>query len=352
MKTIDDVFDPARNSLNAIRLVLAATVIVSHSWLVNGLGLPPMVDGTDPGLVAVAGFFAISGYLVTSSRLRSSSLRTYLWRRFLRIYPAFIVALIVVAFVLAPLSTLGNPSSDVDWGSACLYVVSNAGLYLQQVTVEHTLIDNAFPFVWNVPLWTLFYEALCYLLIGVLVSLIPRRMLGVALIVLLVMSTAISLAFRVWPDAVIAPILENLADLGSFFFAGALLFVYRTRIPSSGILAALALVLIVLVTVGGLFKPVAALAVAYSVIYAGSRLPLARIGRRNDISYGMYIYGFPVQQFTVLLLGGSFLPPWAFALVTVVATVPLAWLSWLAVEKPALRLRRVARSSAVTRTAP
>jgi peptidoglycan/LPS O-acetylase OafA/YrhL len=352
MKTIDDVFDPARNSLNAIRLVLAATVIVSHSWLVNGLGLPPMVGGTDPGLVAVAGFFAISGYLVLSSRLRSSTLRSYLWRRFLRIYPAFIVALIVVAFVLAPLSTLVDTSSHVDWGSAAFYVLSNAGLYLQQVTVEHTLINNAFPFVWNVPLWTLYYEAICYLVIGVLVSLIPRRLLGPALIVLLAVCTAVSLSFQLWPGVVIFPILDNVTSLGCFFFAGGLLYVYRTRVPASGLIAGIAVALAVLLAALGVFKPVAAIAVAYVLLYAGSRLPLTGVGRRNDISYGMYIYGFPMQQMLILMLGGALLPIWLFAVVSVVAAVPLAWLSWLAVEKPALRLRRTRRSADVIRAAP
>jgi peptidoglycan/LPS O-acetylase OafA/YrhL len=339
MKTIDDVFDPARNSLNAIRLVFAAMVIVSHSWLVNGLGLPPMLGDTDPGLIAVAGFFAISGYLVASSRLHSSTLRSYLWRRFLRIYPAFIVALIIVAFVLAPLSTLIDSSSQMDWGSAGFYVLSNAGLYLHQVTVDNTLSNNAFPFVWNVPLWTLFYEALCYLLIGLLVSLVPRRRLGAALIVLLGLSTVISLGFELWPGAVISPVLDNGASLGSFFFAGSLIFWYRARIPSSGLLTVIVVALAVLLAMAGAFSPLAALPVAYVVLYAGSRLPFTEFGRRNDISYGMYIYGFPVQQFMVVILGGAAIPLWLFAIVSVSATVPIAWLSCLAVEKPALRLR-------------
>jgi peptidoglycan/LPS O-acetylase OafA/YrhL len=352
MKTVDDVFDPARNSLNAIRLVLAATVIVSHTWLVNGLGLPPMVGGTDPGHVAVAGFFAISGYLVTSSRLRSSTLRAYLWRRFLRIYPAFVVALIVVAFVLAPLSTLIDPSSDMDWGSGGLYVLSNAGLYLQQATVEHTLSNNAFPFVWNVPLWTLFYEALCYLAVGLLSWLLPRRMLGGASIVLFVASTAVSLGFHLWPGMLVSPIVDNFASLGSFFFAGTLIFIYRERIPSSVLLAVLCIALAGLLATAGAFTPLAAVPVAYVVLYAGSRLPGTRIGRRNDISYGMYIYGFPVQQLMIVILGGGVIPLWLFATMSVVATVPLAWLSWVAVEKPALHWRQNSPVSTQIRVAP
>ncbi|WP_086459634.1 acyltransferase [Agreia sp. VKM Ac-1783] len=341
MKTIGEVFDPARNSLNAIRLFLAVIVIVSHSWLVNGLGVPPMLNGTDPGLVAVAGFFAISGYLVTASRLRSRSLLSYLWRRFLRIYPAFLAALIAVAFVLAPLSTLIDPHGSIDWRSGFSYVLANAGLFVQQTTVEHTLVNNPFPFVWNLPLWTLIYEALCYVVIGVLVSLLPRRLLGTALAIMLVGTTTVSLTFRFWPGAFPAPILDNATSLGSFFVAGALLFLYRDRIPASGLLVALTLALAVTLAVAGVFKPLAAIPVAYIMLYSGSRFPavLTRIGRRNDVSYGMYIYGFPVQQLIIAVLGGTMLPVWLFALVCVVSTVPFAWLSWLLVEKPLVRNR-------------
>ena len=341
MTTIGQAFDPSKNSLNAIRLFMAATVIVSHSWLVSGLGAPPMLTGTDPGLVAVASFFAISGYLVTASRVRARSLWTYLWRRFLRIYPGFIAALVVVALVFAPVSTLLTPANSLDWASAIRYVLANAGLFINQTTIDSTLTTNAFPFIWNIPLWTLFYEALCYLLVGIVVSFVPRRALGAVLAALLILCTAVSLAFRVAPGMLAMPILDHATSLASFFLAGAVMYLYRDSVPSSGLLAALAVVLAVAFAGLGLFEPLAAVLVAYVMLYAGSRLPLSRVGRRNDVSYGMYVYGFPVQQLIVLAMGGSaLLPVWAFAIVSVALTIPLAWVSWLCVEKPALRLRR------------
>lgn len=336
MKTIHGVFDPAHNSLNAIRLVLAVTVIVSHSWLVNGLGAPPMLNGTDPGLVAVAGFFAISGYLVTSSRLRSQSFLSYLWRRFLRIYPAFIAALVVTAFVFAPLSVWLYSPSNVVWSSAVNYVLSNAGLLQQQTVIDHTLINNAFPFVWNVPLWTLFYEAICYVLVGLIVSLVPRRVLARVLAALFVAVTVASAWLHLWPTAYAPPIAVNAVGLASFFFAGAVLFTYAQKIPASGVLATLAVALAVALAAVGLFEPLAAAPIAYALLYAGSVLPLTRFGSRNDVSYGLYIYGFPVQQLVVLVLGGALLPVWLMSLVSIIFTVPLAWASWLAIERPSM----------------
>ncbi|MBF4633034.1 acyltransferase [Agreia pratensis] len=340
MATVGEAFDPRHNSLNAIRLGLAAAVIVSHSWLVNGLGLPPMVGGTDAGLVAVAGFFGISGYLVTASRLRSPSLRAYLWRRFLRIYPAFLVVLVITAFVFAPLSTLVDGRSTIDWLGAGKYVLSNAALFVRQLGVPNTLSNNPYPFVWNLPLWTLFYEAICYLLIGLIVSAAAGRLRGPIVGVLLGLTTFVSLGFKLAPGFIAAPVFESAASLASFFLAGSLIHLYRHAIPSSVLLGAAAVLLAVVFAVLGVFSPLAALPTAYVLLYlSGVMTPLNAIGRRNDISYGMYIYGFPVQQGLVLFLGGVTLPMWAFAVLAVVFTVPFAWASWLAIEFPASRLR-------------
>lgn len=81
-KTITGRFDPRDNGLNAIRLVLAFLVIISHSWSLGGFGYEPRLGDATIGRFAVGGFFAISGFLVTGSRLRLSA-GAYGWRRFL-----------------------------------------------------------------------------------------------------------------------------------------------------------------------------------------------------------------------------------------------------------------------------
>ena len=59
---------------------------------------------------------------------------------------------------------------------------------------------------------------------------------------------------------------------------------------------------------------------------------------KNDISYGVYIYAFPVQ--ILLIIFGSASLGWILnAILTFAITIGLAWLSWLYVEKPALALK-------------
>ena len=91
-------FDPRNNSLNALRLVFASMVIVSHAWPLGGFGRDPQIGGIAVGRWAVAGFFVISGYLIASSRGRTPFL-TFLWRRFLRIFPGLWVCLLVTVLV-------------------------------------------------------------------------------------------------------------------------------------------------------------------------------------------------------------------------------------------------------------
>ena len=99
-----DAFADRGNALGTVRLALAATVVLSHAFLVLGEAseLTQLA-----GAWAVNGFFALSGYLITRSRLRLP-LGRYLWHRALRILPAFWTVLVAVALVAAPLATLLN----------------------------------------------------------------------------------------------------------------------------------------------------------------------------------------------------------------------------------------------------
>src|SRR5690554_1974512 len=89
--TLGSALQGRSNSLGVIRLVLALLVIVDHAFPLGGFGLDPVWELTrgqaSLGLLAVGGFFAISGYLIAKSGL-SGDVVQFLWRRFLRIFPA------------------------------------------------------------------------------------------------------------------------------------------------------------------------------------------------------------------------------------------------------------------------
>lgn len=353
--TIGGRFDPLRNSLNFLRLILATTVIASHAIDLGLFGRDWIGTKTTIGTVAVYGFFAISGYLIASSAERNTFGR-YLWQRFLRIFPAFWVCLIVTAFVLAFMGWEAQLHQFHLHGTVSTYlhapngpfgfVVHNWFLKLDQTLIIRT--------VWNGSLWTLYFEFICYLVVGAL------ALIGVLRKPVLV----IAIAAAVWiADAVITSVPSlnaefawkhnyialHLLILIPLFLTGSLIHLYRDRIPDNPWLAVAGTA----VFVGSLWIPIGAPtpgdtltstsllapAIAYPMIWLGMHLPFHRIGATNDYSYGMYIYAYPVQ----VLLGIWGAAQWGYVpylFLGILGTIPLAVASWWLVERPALRLKK------------
>jgi peptidoglycan/LPS O-acetylase OafA/YrhL len=333
---LERTFDARNNSLNLLRLVLAAVVIVSHSWPLGGFGHDPRLGDRDLGRWAVAGFFAISGYLITSSRDRVT-FPDFLWRRLLRIYPGFLVSLLVVVLVFAPLAVAIGPG-DFTLSDAVSHVVRNAGLQMQQWEVGTTLGTVPHRNAWNGALWTLYYEFLCYVIIGVAFAIFPRRMMPDVAMVGLAVATA-SRWFVPVTSLSQYRSFSGLAELSAFFMAGAVLYFFADRIRMQGWrrpAAAVAAVGFVVLT--GLDATLVALPIAFLCLWLGVKLPFRTVGRKRDISYGLYIYGFPVQQ-TLALLGAARFGVVGFIALSLLLTLPFALGSWLLVEQPAMRLK-------------
>lgn len=325
--------DPRHNSLNALRLVLAATVLVYHAWPLGGFGPGPSLGEWPIGYWAVSGFFAISGWLVTGSRM-STPLGSYLLRRVLRVYPGFAVCLLITAFAFAPLSSV-LAGGEYRLSDGVRHVIANAALLMTDYSIGDTLSRLPYPGVWNGSLWSLVVEFGCYLLIGCLVSVLARRWL---LPVTASLLGAITLAQVVADLLGYRPpfVLDTLAGMSAFFLAGAVGYLVRDRVPMRAGWALGAGVAWIAVLTLPLHPALAALPVAYLFSWLGATLPLQRIGRRNDLSYGIYIYAFPIQQ---LLVSTGWEPPnpAVFAVVGILATIPFAAASWFLVERPAKR---------------
>ena len=122
------------------------------------------------------------------------------------------------------------------------------------------------------------------------------------------------------------------------FAAGALMYQWRDKIPARWSLVAVSVVVVLASSVLPDYRVVAALPLAYAVVVSGILIRNKRLKLRTDLSYGLYIYAFPTQQM-LAICGLTWMDPFLFFVVSAVATLPLAALSWFVVEKPATRLK-------------
>lgn len=331
----------ATNSLNLFRVALAGLVLFAHSWYLAGRGTGPLVSGENLGTWAVGGFFVLSGFLITRSRLRTTA-GEYLLHRVTRIYPAFLVCLLMTAFVFAPIAGLiehGDlagylTTPETPWQ----YVWGNIGLEVSSYDIGRTLDTVAYPNVWNGSLWTLYLEFLCYVTVWVLGSVVAFRRSVVPSVVLFVASLFVWANLEGISDFALDTNFGLFFKLLPFFMGGACAYFVIERlgirrwVGIASLVIAAALILFVPRWGGQAGAPL----LAYGLLYLSTLIRQPKWIAKNDISYGLYIYAWPVQQ----LLAVSGVPRAGMIIylaLTVVATTLLATASWFLIERPAIR---------------
>jgi len=344
------------NNFDVLRLIAAGSVIFSHAFLLSQGGeehepLKWLTGQTILGVVGVFVFFVISGFLVTQSFEATQSPLRFAVKRALRIYPGYVVCILLCTFVLGPAVTL-LPIGDYLAGAGTWdFLRSNLAM-----NVEHNSLPGVRFTGFEVgsivdgPLWSLPCEVVMYLLV---LALGLCRLIRLAALVPLFALGLARLAFDDWANTALgggpwlARFLGDTSWLLPFFVAGMILYkLRRTRAFDRRIALAALLGLIAGVPLGTLvfrtplFNFGFALLGAYLVIYLALEpaLPLVRAARFGDLSYGLYIYGWPVEQ-TLLHLSHGGLVWWQlFPLALAIAAI-LALLSWHIIEAPALRLK-------------
>jgi peptidoglycan/LPS O-acetylase OafA/YrhL len=337
--------DPAcwrKNNCDFLRFFLASLVIFAHSFV--------MLSGTDrteplmiltgqlpSGALAVDGFFILSGLLVTSSLVRSRGTLDFLGKRARRIYPGFALAVLVGAFIVGPVAASDPriPFAPGEIARTMQAIVTLKGDFQQ-----YAFLDNPFPKSLNGSLWTISYEAWCYvgvMLLG-LCGLLKRR----TVLAIFILSIAVSVVWEAMHPAVGVGFLgrifgwpENWARLIPYYLSGVTFYLYRDRLPFSGRLAAASALALV---VGAVVPHGLAVALptfgAYLLFWIAfhPRLPLHDWAKRGDFSYGIYLYAFPIQQLLVKFWRPHLSPLLLFAISTPLAIAAGA-ASWHLVEK-------------------
>lgn len=344
---------PRHNNFDAVRLLAAFLVIWGHQFAL--LGMPvPLILSNEPGALGVVMFFTLSGYLVTLSWLADPHPLRFVARRALRIWPGLLVAVIFCALLVGPVFTRLSLREYLHSDGTWQYF---ANLWLDtRYWLPGVFEKNPFPLTVNGTLWTIALEVGCYavLCVGGVLGLLRWR--AATALALLALAVALQWRYTSRSGMVLPPWSAGL-QYGLMFALGATLASFNSAMLRHRSMA-LALVLVATSALywlapAPLYGQAQLLALGGAGVILGScsTRGIAGIGRYGDFSYGLYIYGFAVQQSVVTLGGGA----WGFLpalIASLVVTLLLAALSWHFIERPALTLKpRARRPVALTNSA-
>lgn len=328
----------ACNSYDFVRFCAASAVLFSHHFALSRLPEPPVpAYGEDFGKLAVEVFFCLSGFLICRSLQKSTNWAQFVAARFLRIFPNLAFSLTLTS--VATLIWYGNYSHL--WKHA-KFVIGNLLMFFRGVTyiIPGVFEDTNGGSAINGPLWSLPYEVWLYVLLFLFCSLGGRE----ARAFIVIGAVSLSILWGVTSTIGGFPIASfdgfQFARLGSYFLSGAVLAVCWPYIKKRAVVmgAISVLALIVLQKIEPIGTIVHSLALATIVIGLGSSSAMAWFSRGGDASYGMYIFAWPIQQFSLLLIN-SF---WLSMLVAYLATTAMGYVTWHSFEKRAMSSRKCA----------
>lgn len=359
----EDMWKSRANNVDAVRALLALLVIWFHGPILLGdapdTPLSPAFVQEPVEQVHFVGlrvlcFFWLSGFLLARSWERAPHLFPFLWRRIVRLYPAFFVC---AAFCLFLLAFVAPDAKLPGWRTITRYLIT-----LRLPEVGEIFPHNTITGTMNGALWTLLYEGWCCVgLVGLGVLGILRR--GVAFVLLLCAAWAVYVlhwfglipfpfsgeSFQTW---IVFGSANAYPPLFACFLSGVAFHIYRERIPWHPALFALALGGLCLAITAGIVGPAVPIFGAYCLAFLAfhpRRLFPNWLSRWGEISYGIFLYGYPIQQLWIHYTGGAM-----SALGLFLATLPpvllLAYLSRRWIELPIDRWQKRKRERTVPKT--
>ena len=328
-----------------VRMGAAAAVVVEHAVPLSNHGpsFIPVSLHTNLGVIAVSVFMAISGYFVTQSWDRDPSWWRYLVRRFLRIFPALAVVVLVSAYVIGAVVTTLPLREYLTSPMTSGYVKHNLVLYPVMYNLPEVFTGNVYGPAVNGSLWSLPVEVIGYLLVAIagVIGAIRYRFL---VVVAAFGSAALLQRFLTLQVEIGTPILgiptHALLLFMPMFLFGMAAYLYREKIRFTWLGIALCVGVEIVMFGSTMAEITRGVTVTYIALALGKLLPrwLILPAWIAPASYGVYLWGFPVEQ-SIMYFGPR--SQWELMALALPITLVIALLSWYYVEKPGMALRGV-----------
>ncbi|HWK02895.1 MAG TPA: acyltransferase [Puia sp.] len=333
-KLLANVLKKGANNFDILRLVAALAVIVGHGYAISPQ--PPLQDGVlsllhfdYSGSLAVKFFFFLSGLLVTNSILQKPDAFHFLVKRICRIFPGLLVCLLVSVFIVGPLFTKLPLAEYFSNSETWKYIVKNFFLFNMLWRLPGVFTESAYGL--NGSLWTLPFEMICYIYLAVFFGL---GLLKNKIVANIFFTSVIAVSFigpQYLPDMFAQHPEAHL--LPACFAIGALFANNKGWININISRVILFWLLVILVKDSVVYQFVFYIAFFYTVIFISSLdFAIHRLKLPFDASYGVYVYGFMIQQCVHASFPG--IGVHGNQLLSSVIAVFLGILSWYFIEKP------------------
>ena len=319
------------NNLNLVKFIAALFVIISHAYpLCKGAEYNDILSDLSRnsiafGSLAVAIFFMSSGFFVTKSLLKSKDSKKYLHNRFIRIFPPLWFTLLVCILVCGLFFStynLGKYFLSIDFLKYCLNFI-----LIPIHNLPGVFMNNIYPGVVNGPLWTLPIEFVCYLvlLLAYKLNLVNKKSYKYVALLFIVAFVGINL---------IPLSIKGYIQPCFLFFWGSFYWIYRDKITMKNTYFLISLVAFVLLIVLGYGHVASFLFVPYLTLYIAFCLPQCnnRLASLGNLSYDIYLCGWPIQQMIISLFGGSMLVGMNI-LISIPLSILVGYITYSLVEK-------------------
>ncbi|SFZ92953.1 Peptidoglycan/LPS O-acetylase OafA/YrhL, contains acyltransferase and SGNH-hydrolase domains [Flaviramulus basaltis] len=333
------------NNFDFLRFLFAVFVVISHAYALSGVNessewFHQISNGQIVlSQLGLSGFFIISGYFIFQSLQRSKSFFSYYKKRFLRLFPALFFVLLLT-LILAPF-VYKSEISFFQNKEVYSYLPYNLLLYFFQSGIKGIFDTNAYHAI-NGSLWTIRYEFSLYVAIGLLYffrnDFKGVRILIAAVFAILIITYNFFIE-RFAGSSILGMQGYHILNLGTFFVCGSLLASFNFEEIKSSILLIITIIVFALAIYFNFYNYIKHIVFPIMVLLIGfAPLPFfSTFGKIGDLSYGIYIYSFPVQQTMIYFFD---LNVYQLIIYSLMVSIMFGYLSWHFVEKKALAYKK------------
>jgi peptidoglycan/LPS O-acetylase OafA/YrhL len=327
-----------RNNFDILRLILSLTVVIVHLADLSQIDELKSFSSYFSSVIAVDSFFIVSGFLIFMSFDKSSSLIDYFLKRVRRIFPAYSSVIIISSIFLYFVSTKSfNEYFSLEF---IRYVIFNLfTLNFVQPTLSGVFENNHLQAV-NGALWTIKIEIMFYILVPLIGYIsVKRKKIFIYLIIYIVAilySLIMIWLFNNTNNEIFLKLEKQIPSQLAFFISGALIYHFYKEFKTKIILIFTISIIVLYIhhNITNIY-PLYPISLAVFIISFATQLKyLGNLSKFGDLSFGIYIWHFPIIQIFINyhLFNNLYFGLTIFILIL----LSIALISWHFIEKPFL----------------